>query len=101
MIEAPVGTLVEEIDGTRLVHANVSIGDELLILLHSHYPDRLLLTPILTSLSGRSEGGVKNELRSLREKKLVHGDNKVGYRLTTPGHVAAARVIQREIVAVA
>jgi hypothetical protein len=39
LIQAPVGTLVEEIDGTRLVHADTSVKGEILILLHSHYPE--------------------------------------------------------------
>jgi hypothetical protein len=34
-IQTPVGTLVEEIEGTRLVHAKTSIKGEILILLHS------------------------------------------------------------------
>src|SRR5207249_2219977 len=38
LVQAPVGTLVEEIDGTRLVHADVGLQGEVLILLHSHYP---------------------------------------------------------------
>jgi hypothetical protein len=38
LIQAPVGTLVEEIDGTRLVHADVPVRTEILILLYSHYP---------------------------------------------------------------
>ena len=35
LIQAPVGTLVEEIDGTRIVHADVPIRTEILLLLHS------------------------------------------------------------------
>lgn len=40
LLQAPVGALVEEIEGTRTVHASVSVRAELLILMHSHYPDR-------------------------------------------------------------
>ena len=41
LVQAPVGSVIEEIDGTRLVLADVSIKSELLILLHGRYPDRV------------------------------------------------------------
>ena len=41
LVQAPVGTLVEEIDGTRIVHADVSARAEILILLHSPFPNRV------------------------------------------------------------
>jgi hypothetical protein len=94
LIQMPVGTLVEDIDGTRLVHADdVTVRGEILILLHSHYPARVAVADILSSMSGRSAGSVRNELGRLRAKKLVHGDAQAGYRLTAPGHNAAAEEI--------
>ena len=93
-MQAPVGTLVEEIDGTRLVHAHVSVSDEILILLHSHYPDRVAVPDILRSLSARSSGSVKNRLNELRTAKFLHGDGKAGFRLTQAGHAAAVSRIQ-------
>ena len=38
LVQAPVGTLVEEIDGTRIVHADLPIEGEILVLLHSQHP---------------------------------------------------------------
>lgn len=95
LIQAPVGTLVEEIDGTRLVHADTSVKGEILILLHSHYPERVLVPSILKSLSARSPGSVKNRLGDLRTAKLLHGDGKTGYRLTQAGHAAAVAEIRQ------
>ena len=89
LIQAPVGTLVEEIDGTRLVHGHVTVPVELLILLHSHYPDVVPVKSILASLSRRNADTVRNRLRDLHEEKLTHGDAKSGYRLTRAGHAAA------------
>lgn len=94
MIQAPVGTLVEEIDGTRLIHADVSVRAEILILLHSHYPDTVPIGAVLKSLSRRSPGTVRNRLRDLHLEKVVHGDAKSGYRLTQAGHQAAADEIR-------
>lgn len=89
LVQAPVGTLVEEIGGTRLVHADVPVKAELLILLHSHYPDTVPVASVLKSLSRRSPGTVRNRLRDLHIEKLAHGDSGAGYRLTQAGHAAA------------
>lgn len=93
LVQAPVGTLIEEIGDTRLVHADVPVRAELLILLHSHYPDTVGVDSVLRSLSRRSAGTVRNRLRDLHSEKLVHGDAKSGYRLTQSGHAAAVAEI--------
>lgn len=93
-IQVPVGALVEEIDGTRLVHAETSVRGEILLLLHSHYPERVPVSDILTSMRARSPGSVRNRLSELRTAKLVHGDSATGFRLTQAGHSAAVAEIQ-------
>jgi hypothetical protein len=94
LVQAPVGSLVEEIDGTRLVHADLSVGGEILVLLHSHYPKAIPLANITTSMKARSAGSVQNRLSKMRAEKLVHGDAKSGYRLTQAGHAAAVAEIK-------
>ena len=94
LIQAPVGTLVEEIDGTRLVHAHVTVRAEILILLHSYYPDIVSIESVIKSLSRRHAATVRNRLRDLHVQKLVHGDAESGYRLTRAGHGAAAAEIE-------
>jgi hypothetical protein len=98
LVRAPVGTLVEDINGVRLVHADVSVRVELLLLLHSHYPDPVSMDAMLASLSRRSKSSVHNRLGELRHEKLVHGDAKSGYQLTRPGYDAAV-VERRKLVA--
>lgn len=94
LVQAPVGTLVEEIDGIRLIHAEVSVRAEILILLHSHYPDAVSVESIVRSLSRRNAGTVRNKLRDLHAGKLAHGDAKSGYRLTLAGYAAAIAEIK-------
>jgi len=94
LVHAPVGTLVEEIDGTRLVHADVSVRVEILIVLHSHYPDVLSIEKIFRDLSRRNQGTVRKRLRELHMKKLVHGDAVTGYKLTTAGYDAAVAEVE-------
>jgi hypothetical protein len=86
LLQTPVGSLVEEIDGTRLVHAKVSVRVELLILMHSHYPDRVKLPDIMKSLETRSASAVRGRINELRKEKLLYGDPQHGYRLTQAGH---------------
>jgi hypothetical protein len=95
MIQAPVGTLVEEIGHVRIVHADVSLRAEILILLHSHYPDAASMPELYESLSRRGADSVRKRLRELHASKLAHGDSKQGYRLTQSGHAAAVAEIVR------
>jgi hypothetical protein len=93
LVQARVGTLVEEIDGTRLVHADLTIEGEILVLLHSQYPQPVPLQGIEVSLKARSSKAVRNKLGSMRTRKLIHGDTANGYRLTTAGHIQAVNQI--------
>jgi hypothetical protein len=92
LIHTPVGTLVEEIDGVRLVHGDLKIRSELLILLHSYYPDVVKVEALIKSLSPRKPTSVRNELRAMATQKLVFGTAAAGFRLTSPGFDAAAEV---------
>jgi hypothetical protein len=87
-VQAPVGQLVEDVNGTRLIHAE-GIRVELLLLLRSHYPEAVPQAAILDSLSRQNLGSVKTILRKLHGKKLAHGNAKDGYRLTLAGYAAA------------
>jgi hypothetical protein len=93
LVQAPVASLVEEINGTRLIHADVSTRVELLILLHSHYPDPISLRQIGKSMELRSLSAIRGGIAELRKDKLIYGDPKHGYRLTQPGHRTAAKEI--------
>jgi hypothetical protein len=98
-IQAPIDELVEDIEGVRLVHAKVSIEDEIKILLQSNYPEKVLLTSIKASLVGRNAGTLGNKLRELVNKKEIFGDPKTGYRLTLPGFKKAMELARQLSVA--
>jgi RIO-like serine/threonine protein kinase len=76
------------------VHGKVTLEGELLILLHSHYPDYVAMQDIQATTKLRNSGSVGNKLRDLVGEKLVVGDTKKGYKLTRPGFDAAVRAIQ-------
>src|SRR5258706_1661593 len=93
-VQTPVADLVEEIEGVRLVHANVGIKTELMILLHSHYPDRVQTNAIKRSLAQRNHRTMGNFLRDFVRDKLAYGDAKNGYRLTQAWHHLAGDQIR-------
>lgn len=93
LVQSPVGTLVEEIGGVRIVLGDVDMRAEMLLLLHSHYPAAVTLDVLYKSMSRRSAGSVRNKIRDLYQAKLAQGDAKTGYRLTQAGYVAAVAEI--------
>lgn len=95
LVHAPVGSLVEEIDGVPLVLPDVSARFELLILLHNRYRSSLPISEAFKSLSRRSNQTVRNELNKLYQKKFVQGSAKDGYRLTRKGFDRALVEIRR------
>ncbi len=88
LVNAPVGTLVEEIDGIRMVHADVSRRVEILILLHSKHPDPVTSAQLVEWI-GKNAATTRARLYDLRSERLILGDAKKGFRLTSPGHSVA------------
>ena len=95
LVQTPVGTLVEEIDGTHLVHADLPVRAEILILLHSRHPAHVMAANLKKSMGNRSAGTVQNRIGELRAAKLIHGDAKTGFRLTRAGYAAAVGEIRQ------
>ncbi len=96
-VQVPVGGLVEDFDGKRIVLADLTAREELLVLLHSHYPDPIGTEAILTSLDRRNPRTVKDRLRALWQDKaiehLAHGSNV----LTLNGLREAIRIINSQV----
>jgi hypothetical protein len=95
LMQAPVGSLVEEIDGRRIVLPKVSLRAEILILLHSHYPDPVPLDDLQASLDAHSARAISSRLSELRAAKQIVGRGLSGaIRLTSSGYNAAVTEIQ-------
>ncbi len=95
-IHTPIDEIIEDIDGVLLVHADVSLEDEITLLLRSRYPDYVPLAAIKTSLVSRNSGTLGNKLRELVSRKLLFGNPKIGYKLTQAG-VKNAGEIRRHL----
>lgn len=94
LVGAPVGTLVEEIDGVRMVHAKVSTRVEVLLLLHSHHPD-WVGSPQLVEWVGKNSAATRSRLSELHRDRLIVGNSNKGFKLTSTGYAAAVKQIPR------
>lgn len=96
-VQAPAGGLVEDFGDRRLVLEAMPTKEELLVLLHTHYPEAVATKQIVLSLDRRSEKTVRNALRTLWASKLVEGSGRTGYRLTKRGFDAAVRIVNQHL----
>ncbi len=94
LVRVPVGTLVEEIDGVRMVHAKVSIRLEILLLLHSQYPTPVTLVQLVEWV-GKSTAAIRARLSELRKQRLIVGNSNKGFKLTSTGYTTASGEAQR------
>jgi hypothetical protein len=96
-VHEPVGGLIEDYCDRRLVLADLSTRDEVIVLLHRSYPQPVPLSDLLKSLDRRTPRAVKEWLRRLWKEKIADGDIKSGYRLTARGYDEAMRVIRETV----
>ena len=94
LVCAPVGTLVEEIDGVRMVHAKVPARTEILLLLHSQHPDPATSAELVEWV-GKNASATRSRLSELRRARLVAGTGKRGFKLTATGYRTAVEEIRR------
>jgi hypothetical protein len=94
MVQAPIGAAVEDFGTHKLVLPDLSIKEELLLLLHASNPDRVTLVDLLASTKRRSADSVRRVVRQMWATKLVDGNTQVGYRLTLLGVDAALAVLR-------
>jgi hypothetical protein len=97
-IQAPIGGLVEDFGSKRVVYGKLSAREEILVLLHSHYPTSVALKAILESLDRRNAVAVKKAIRELWIVKHIEGSSTTEYHLTAPGLREAGNVISKAIV---
>lgn len=92
-IQTPVHYVVEEFENRKLVFGDLTVDQEILILLHSYYPNYISRQSIKDSLDRRSHSAISNSLNKLWKVKFVHKDDP-GYKLTQEGFKEARRTLQ-------
>lgn len=98
-VQIPIGGFVEDFGERRLVLHDMSVKEETLVLLHSHYPEIVPTVQIISSLDRRNDGTVRNTLRELWRDKLIEGGSKEGYKLTQRGFRDGIKIISRHVTA--
>jgi hypothetical protein len=83
-VTAPIHALVEDFDGSKIVLADVPLRSEVLILLHSHYPEYAHIDVIRNAIFSTKDS-LRMTLSRLRTSKMVFADQKRGYILTRRG----------------
>jgi hypothetical protein len=96
-VQLPAGELVEVIDGRKIVHAEMSVRDEALVILMTAHPEPITVTELSNSMDRRNPGSVRAMVGVLWKEKLVHrgADRKIV--LTEPGLRAAIAAAQSHL----
>lgn len=94
-IQVPAGGLIEDFGERKLVLKDLTVKEEILVLLHSYYPSEVSTANVVSSMSRRSSGTVRNSLRTLWGNKLLEGNGATGYKLTQRGLTEAIGIVKR------
>ena len=68
-------------------------SDEVLVLLHHAHPDSLTLNDLLSAMDRRADSTTRKAAKELWHGKLVDGEAKNGYRLTSRGFERATSIV--------
>lgn len=96
-INSPVGGLVDDFSGRKLVTADLSAADEVLVLLQHDHPTPMSLEELRHAMDRRHPTTVGKALRRLWKERLIDQDDQGGYRLTTRGYQKANEILLREL----
>jgi hypothetical protein len=92
-IEAPLLTVVEDFGNRRLVlDSELVAADEILVFLHSYYPESVSSRSIKNGVDRHSEKTIENTLPKLWADRLIERVG-AGHKLTGLGHRRASSVI--------
>lgn len=95
MVQAPVGQLIEDLGERRLVLADCTAKEEILVLLQTFYPEYVSLRKVLTCLERMPEKTVRNVLQTLWRHKSADRIEEMQYRLTLKGLDEAATIARQ------
>jgi hypothetical protein len=93
-VMAPIGGLVEDLGGRKVVLADVSAREEMLVLLHHAYPDGVSRKSLVADMRRRDESTVRKSLRELWSEKHVEELEDGSFKLTRQGFDAALRTVR-------
>lgn len=92
-VQVPISSIVEDLGDRKIVFGSLTVEKELLVLLHSYYPEYTSRSTINESLDRRSNSSISKTLSKIWKEKLVHKEAS-SYKLTQKGHEKAIKVLQ-------
>jgi hypothetical protein len=98
-IQVPPSPLVEDFGDKRLVLNIGTTKEEVLTLLLYYYPASVLSSQIHKDMDRRASSTVSHTIAALYSLRLIEGNKKVGYKLTSLGHQHATELAKKIILA--
>lgn len=92
-VQAPVHPLIDEIEGKAVVLADMSVRDEVALMLGAGYPESVTRSELVESLDLRSEGSIDRALSALIGDRLATRLTPGTYCLTRLGVTYVESVI--------
>jgi hypothetical protein len=96
-VQLPVGELVEVLGDRRIVHGNLKVQDEALVVLMSFYPNIVTVKRVCDSMDRRASSTVRTTLSNLWKAKYVHKPKAGQVVLTQRGLREAIRTAQASL----
>jgi len=96
-VQLPAGGLVEAIDGRKIVHADMTVTDEALVLMMASYPEPMTVAELARSMDRRNPRSVRATVSNLWKRKLVHRTQDKRVVLTESGLRAAVNAAKAHI----
>lgn len=94
-IQVPASLLVEDFGDKRLVLKAGTAREELLTLLLHYYPMPVLVSQLHTDMNRRAPSTVSNVIATAYKKRLIEGNKRAGYKLTTLGYQHAIELAEK------
>lgn len=97
-IQVPASSLVEDFGDKRLVLRIGTAEEELLTLLFHYYPVPQLTSQLYKDMDRRAQSTVSNAITATHRRRLIEGNQKTGYKLTTLGYQHAVELAKKTLV---
>ena len=93
-IQVPASFIVEDFGDKRVVLIAGTTEEELLTLLFHYFPLYVSVSQIHKDMDRRAKSTVSNIIASTYQKRLIEGNKRQGYKLTTLGYRKAFELIK-------
>jgi len=97
-IQLPSSSFVEDFGDKRLVLRAGTTEEEILTLLLHYYPTSVLSSQVHKDMDRRASSTVSNAITALYRRRLIEGNKKAGYKLTSLGYQRATELAKKVIL---